>query len=93
MNTIIILLVLISVAVLALWGYLIINLAKDKKARRASRKLSEEASQLSRKAKLEAQERMAKAVEKQYGSLQKSLQAEAEATGKEFTKGLHEIAA
>ena len=47
----------------------------------------------SRKAKLEAQERMAKAVEKQYGSLQKSLQAEAEATGKEFTKGLHEITA
>lgn len=93
MNTIIILLVLISVAVLALWGYLIINLAKDKKARRASRKLSEEAGQLSRKAKLEAQERMAKAVEKQYGSLQKSLQAEAEATGKEFKKGLHEITA
>ena len=93
MNTIIILLVLISVAVLALWGYLIINLAKDKKASRASRKLSEEAGQLSRKAKLEAQERMAKAVEKQYGSLQKSLQAEAEATGKEFKKGLHEITA
>ena len=67
MNTIIILLVLISVAVLALWGYLIINLAKDKKARRASRKLSEEAGQLSRKAQ---------ASQKQSLSTKKSLDEE-----------------
>lgn len=91
MNNIILVLIVIAIAVLAVWIYLISNLVKESKNNRSRKKVSEEAAHLSRQAKLEAQERMTKAVEKEYASLQKSLQTEADSASAEFKKGIHEI--
>ena len=91
MNTAILVLIFLAIAVLAVWIYLIGNLVRDTKSKRTSKRVSDEAAHLSRQAKIEAQERMTKAVEKEYANLQKSLQAEADNVSSEFKKSIHEI--
>jgi len=76
---------------LIFWIILITNIMKDSKSKRAKNSTQQELSHLSRQAKLEAQERMTKAVEKEYASLHKSLQAEAESIQKDFKKSIHEV--
>jgi len=91
MNNIILILIVVAIVILGVWIYLISNLVKENKNSRSRKKADDEASHLSRQAKLEAQERMAKAVEKQYTGLQKTLQTEADSVSAEFKKSLHEI--
>lgn len=91
MNTVILVLIVVSIAVLAVWIYLVSNLMKQNKSSRARSKLNAEAASLTRQAKIEAQQLMAKAVEKEYAKLQKSLQADASSVGQDFKKGIHEI--
>jgi hypothetical protein len=76
---------------LVVWMLLVINLFKESKSKRAKRSTQQELNHLSRQAKIEAQERMAKAVEKEYTALHKSLQAEAESIQKDFKKSIHEV--
>ena len=59
MNTAILVLIFLAIAVLAVWIYLIGNLVRDTKSKRTSKRVSDEAAHLSRQAKIEAQERMA----------------------------------
>lgn len=91
MNTTIIILIIFSAIMLVVWILLIISLMKDSKSKRAKRSTQQELNRLSRQAKIEAQERMAKAVEKEYTALHNSLQAEAESIQKDFKKSIHEV--
>jgi len=91
MNTTIIILIIFSAIMLVVWMLLVINLFKESKSKRAKRSTQQELNHLSRQAKIEAQERMAKAVEKEYTALHKSLQAEAESIQKDFKKSIHEV--
>lgn len=93
MNNLILALIVISIVVLVVWAYLVSSWVKQMTSKRASSKLSAEAASFTRQAKAEAQARMAKAVEKEYVNLQKSLQAEANAAGQEFKNGIHEVTA
>jgi len=91
MNTTIIILIIFSAIMLVVWMLLVINLFKESKSKRAKRSTQQELNHLSRQAKIEAQERMAKAVEKEYTALHKSLQTEAESIQKDFKKSIHEV--
>ena len=91
MNTTIIILIIFSAIMLVVWVALVLNLFKESKSSRARRSTQQELNHLSRQAKIEAQERLAKAVEKEHSALQKSLQSEAESIQKDFKKSIHEV--
>ena len=91
MNTVIIFLIILAIVIFAMWVYLVIFWMRDTKKSQSTKKIKKEAEHLSRQAKLEAEQQMAKAVEKQHTLLQKSLQSQSDDVEREFKKSIQEV--